>query len=338
MIRAHDEATVPNHFVPALVSISLRFRIGPERLFAHARIDLTAARAPGARFSVEEVERLVDAFIELTRLPHLGLLIGELIDAESLGVFGQLVATSASSKHAIDTFSRFKRLLHPLFDLTVDSDHEHDILCYASSDGTPIGDKPYYAEALLSTLVALRRHFLGVTGAPVLVTFRHRQPAYVAEYARVFGCPITFGAEHDTLRYPRADMQAPMLGTSPGYHTMLRDQAEDELARREPLVIAQVRRVIHARLAEPNLSLGDVAKQLAMSARTLQRRLSDADVSFRLLRDRARHQEARRLLARREMTSEQVALALGYTDRSNFVRAFERWQGESPTVFRAKQV
>jgi AraC-like DNA-binding protein len=332
----HAEITVPNHFVPALVSISLRFRIGPERLFLCAGIDLTAARAPGAHFSVAEVERLVEALIELTATPQLGLLVGELIDPASLGVLGQLVATSASSQHAITTFSQFKQLLHPLFDLTVHTVGDHDVLAYASNDTTPIGDKPYYAEALLSTVVSLRRHFLGISGAPTEATFRHPKPSYLGEYERVFGCPIHFGRELDTLSFSHADVTAPMLGTSPGYHTMLRSQAEDELARSEPLVVAQVRRVIHGRLAEPDLSLADAAKQLAMSARTLQRRLGEAQVSFRQLRDQARHQEARRLLARRDLNSEQVALALGYTDRSNFVRAFERWEGTGPRGFRSR--
>lgn len=334
MNRALSEITVPNHFVPALVSISLRFRVGPERLFAHAGIDLTAARAPGAHFSVAEVERLVEALIELSATPHLGLLVGELIDPASLGVLGQLVATSASSQHAIVTFSQFKRLLHPLFDLAVHTEGGQDLLVYSSNDSTPIGDKPYYAEALLSTVVSLRRHFLGVSSTPTAATFRHARPTYVAEYQRVFGCPIRFDQARDAVSYTHADVTAPMLGTSPGYHSMLRAQAEDELARSEPLIVAQVRRVIHSRLAEPNLSLADAAKQLAMSARTLQRRLNEAHVSFRQLRDQARHQEARRLLSRRDLNSEQVALALGYTDRSNFVRAFERWEGTGPRAFR----
>jgi AraC-like DNA-binding protein len=181
----------------------------------------------------------------------------------------------------------------------------------------------------------LRNHFLDVSTGPVLACFRHDRPSYAPQYQRVFGCPVEFNCEHDEVRFASGDIHAPMLGTSPGYHAMLRSQAEDELARDEPLILAQVRRVIVGRLAESELSIADAAKQLAMSERTLQRRLSEARVSFRELRDQVRHREAKRLLSRRDMNVEQVASALGYTDRSNFVRAFERWEGKSPSSYRA---
>jgi AraC-like DNA-binding protein len=329
-------ASVPNHFVPALGSIAVRFRISPEHLFTRAGFDLTSARAPGSVFSVLEVERLVDALIELTGIAHLGLLLGTVVEPSTLGLFGQLVVTAPTPRESIATFSRFKYLLHPLFDLRIEQTAEHDVVRYVSSDTMPIGDKPYYAEALLSTVVTLCRIVGAAAGTPRFVTFRHARPAYAAEYTRLFRCDVRFGAEHDTLVAPHTDLDTPSLASSPRYHLLLRAQAEDELARNEPLVVAQLRRVILARLGTPELSLAEVAKQLAMSARTLQRQLGAVGMSYHQLRDRVRHHEARRLLDRPGLTIEQVAAQLGYTDRSNFTRAFARWEGRSPRSYRRR--
>jgi AraC-like DNA-binding protein len=331
------EPTVPNRFVPALVSLALRFKLGPERLFSRANIDLSAARAPGARFSVREVERLVDAFVAETKLPQLALLLGEHLDPESIGLFGQLVTTSATPREALATFSDFKLLLHPAFDLRCEEQGDDVIVRYASNDGSPIGDRPYYAEALLAAVVTLSSHFLGRALKTRAATFRHAAPAYADEYRRVFGCEIAWNSPSDSVTFPAGFLDAPLLSHSAAYHRTLRAQAQTELSRSSALAPAQVRRVIHSRVAEPELSLEDVAKTLALSARTLQRRLRDAGVGFRELRDYVRHERARELLAGSDLTVDAVASALGYTDRSNFVRAFARWQGQSPSAFRAGQ-
>ncbi len=327
--------TVPNHFVPALVSLALRFELPPEQLFRRAGIDLDAARARGAGFSVAEVERLVDAFMGATKLPELALLLGEHIDPDSLGLFGQLVATSQTPRQAVAVFAAFKYLLHPSFDLRIEETEGMAILRYASNDATPIGEKPYYAETLLSAVVSLGRHFLGEKSTPHRATFRHARPAYASVYERIFRCPISFGAPCDALHYTAILLDRSLLGRSDAYHRTLRAQARDDLQPFQQLPIVEVRRLLHARIADPDLGIGDIARALGTSPRSLQRRLGEAGVSFRELRDEVRYQRAREALARGDMTIDQIAVGLGYRDRANFVRAFSRWAGQSPSRFRA---
>jgi len=328
-------ATVPNRFVPALVSLALRFELPPERLFRRAGIDLDAARARGAGFSVTEVERLVDAFMGATKLPELALLLGEHIDPDSLGLFGQLVATSRTPRDAVAIFADFKYLLHPSFDLRIEEADGAAILRYASNDTTPIGDRSYYAEALLSAVVSLGRHFIGENTTPASATFRHPRPSYRPVYDRIFRCPISFDDSYDALYYPATLLDRSLLGRSDAYHRTLRAQAEEDLRSFQHLPLVEVRRVLHARIADPELGIGEIARVLGASARTLQRRLREAGVSFRELRDEVRYQRARETLLRGDATIDQIALDLGYRDRSNFVRAFTRWAGRSPSQFRA---
>jgi len=322
--------------VPALVSFALRFQLQPEKLFRRAGIDLTAARAEGAGFSIQEVERLVEALMAATQLPEIALLLGERIDPESLGLFGQLIATSKTPRDAMATFSDFKYLLHPAFDVRLEQDDGTAVVRFASNDATPVGAKPYYAEALLSCMASLSAHFLPVRPKIERVTFRHARPSYVAVYQRIFQCPIEFDSAYDSLRYPLDLFEAKLLGHSAPYHRRLRAQAEVELRATQRLPIAQVRRVLHARIAEPDLDLADVARVLGLSARTLQRRLAEGGESFRDLHDEVRFQRARELLLG-GATTDDVAGALGYRDRANFVRAFTRWAGQSPSHFRTER-
>lgn len=329
------DPTVPNNFVPALVSLALRFQLRPEQLFRRAGIDLDAVRATGAGFSVREVERLVEVLMSESGVPEVALLLGEKIDPQSLGLFGQLIATSSSPREAMSTFADFKLLLHPSFDLRVEEGESFDVARYASNDEVPIGDKAYYAEALLASVMSLGEHFLGDRATPRKATFRHAAPAYVDVYHRIFRCPIAFGEPYDALFYPKGLLDRSMLGKSDAYHRTLRAQAEGALGALGQFPVAQVRRVLHTRIADPDLDVADVARVLGVSARTLQRRLGEGPQSFRALRDEVRFQRAKEGLRLGDANIDEIAIALGYRDRSNFVRAFTRWAGQSPSQFRA---
>ena len=80
----------------------------------------------------------------------------------------------------------------------------------------------------------------------------------------------------------------------------------------------------------------EVASELAMSERTLARRLSDREYTFSGLVDEVRGQLAKEYLRQSRFSVTDVAFLLGFSDQSNFARAFKRWTDESPTEFRSR--
>jgi AraC-like DNA-binding protein len=81
-------------------------------------------------------------------------------------------------------------------------------------------------------------------------------------------------------------------------------------------------------------ALEDVAEHLQISTRTLRRQLAAEGVRFQQLQDSLRHRRALELLRRNELTIDEIADALGYSDPSNFGRAFRKWEGLSPSAWR----
>jgi AraC-like DNA-binding protein len=320
------EQTVPNHFLPSIVSFVLRHGAAPDAPFARIGRSLSSAREPGASFSTREVEQLYDELARELGMPDLALQIGREVDPERLGLYGLLLSTSSTPRASFAAFSEFKALLHPLLDLSVSEQGGRTYLRYLAQDGGPIGDKPCYAEALLSSLHSASSLYYGSDAPPLYASFRHPKPSYVASYERLFRCPIRFAQRVDELCYEGSFLDLPWHGASAS-HQALRRQAERELS-----LVRRVERVMFARLSQ-ELDVDVVARALAMSARNLQRGLSAEGTSFRAVRDRVRHRHARTLLEQGQ-TTEAVARALGYRDRSNFVRAFERWAGVSPSEHR----
>jgi AraC-like DNA-binding protein len=122
----------------------------------------------------------------------------------------------------------------------------------------------------------------------------------------------------------------------PVLRQMLEIQANEILARlpaRTGLAF-DVQRELARRVAKDDTRLEAVARQLAISARTLQRRLAAEGVSYQELLEDARKEAAGRSISESTIAICEVAYLVGYSEPAPFHRAFKRWYGMSPEVFR----
>jgi AraC-like DNA-binding protein len=155
------------------------------------------------------------------------------------------------------------------------------------------------------------------------------------DYRETFGCPVFFEQSENKLVFDATLLSArPDLGNEVTYATVSRlcDELMDELQLRTG-VAGKVREALLVNLARPT-SLDAVARYLKMSSRTLRRRLSEENASFRELLDDLRMQVAIKYLRDTDLTTEAVADALGFSDASNFRHAFRRWTKAAPQDFR----
>jgi AraC-like DNA-binding protein len=102
-------------------------------------------------------------------------------------------------------------------------------------------------------------------------------------------------------------------------------------------VAFDVRRALVPRLAGGDTRIEAVARALATSARSLQRRLTAAGITYRHLLDVARKEEAERYLSDSRLSVGEVAYLLGFSEPAAFNRAFRRWRNEKPQAFRQRQ-
>jgi AraC-like DNA-binding protein len=134
-------------------------------------------------------------------------------------------------------------------------------------------------------------------------------------------------------------MALPLRRGDPPLRRWLERQAEDLLAHqpRSDDVRDQVRRILAAQSTAGDLRVGTVARRLATTPRTLQRRLAAAGTSFEALCDDTRRQAADGYLADTTLSLAEVAYLLGYSEPAAFHRAFRRWHpGTTPLEFRSR--
>jgi AraC-like DNA-binding protein len=153
---------------------------------------------------------------------------------------------------------------------------------------------------------------------------------------RHFGCALVFDAAVDRLVLDRAELARLFRAqNSEAWELLLPalDAAVDERLRSRSLV-DDVRAALRRRLTGEQFTIEQVAGDVRLTPRTLQRRLVDASTSYQALLDEVRRDTARRLLSATDLGIGEIAFLLGYTELNSFSRAFRGWEGTTPLRWR----
>lgn len=181
------------------------------------------------------------------------------------------------------------------------------------------------------------RHLLGQDWRPAGVRLQHARPRALENFHRLFGEAIEFGDEPTAIKTDRESLDRPVLRANSkllrelerGAAAIISSPAGQDFLQRASVVVS-------GKLAHGIPTIDEVARALAMSRRTLQRRLSDNKTGFRDLVDMVQSNMARHLLMETELPLIEIALLLGFSEASSFSRAARQWLGEPPVEFRQK--
>jgi AraC-like DNA-binding protein len=191
------------------------------------------------------------------------------------------------------------------------------------------------------------RSLLGVEFLPREITFRHAAPVdhpsmsaaeQLARYQAVFKCPVRFSCPETGVLISDADLALPMRGADQTLLAVLDGHAKELIEKLPARTLdSQVRSYLAKALSSGgDSSLEAIAKELAMSERTLQRRLQDEGLSLREMVDELRQELAQRMVTHTSLTNAEMSFLLGFAEAPAFLRAFKRWTGTTPGELRGR--
>jgi AraC-like DNA-binding protein len=186
----------------------------------------------------------------------------------------------------------------------------------------------------LAFFVSFGRRMAEAPVSPIELRLRPASPPHVAEYERVFACPVRLGQPADELEFPSSALDVPLLGASPEVHAVLVSAADRHLDERSDRIVVRARAVVEALLPEGPPALSEVARRLAMSGRSLQRRLQEEGTSFLDLVDDTRRALSYRYVESGSLAAAEISFLVGFSHLNSFYRAFRRWTGASPETYR----
>jgi AraC-like DNA-binding protein len=168
-------------------------------------------------------------------------------------------------------------------------------------------------------------------------SFTH-QPEDVPDLEQLLGCPVRPVASWAGMALSSEAWHTSLVRRDPVLRRVLEGQADaiaPGLAAVSDIVI-EVRRALAVRLPRGDTEIDDVARDLHMSTRTLQRRLFSAWLSYQELLDAVRRETAEKVMADASLSISEIAYLVGYSEPAAFHRAFRRWTGATPQAFRQR--
>jgi len=153
-----------------------------------------------------------------------------------------------------------------------------------------------------------------------------------------FGCRVRFKSPRNALVFRNDDLDRPFVTQNEELLKAIGAQLEAELQDRNtgPGVGDQVKHTLKRSLAGKRPTLQQVARELCTSTRTLQRRLTDAKMTFQQLVEETRRELAHHYLRHSAVELNEAAFLLGYEDANSFFRAFQGWEGTTPGEWRTR--
>lgn len=330
-MKSHRYSTLSSYGV-AVAQALASYDLASEVLFLQSGLDPEVMKNPNARYPDDALLRLLRAAVEASGDEAFGLRLARCTAPTTLHALGFSLLASETLLAALQRLVRYYRIVADgvTFNLEQDRREYHCIVSFAT------GADPVRVDALAALLVDLGRRLIGPGFVPRAIELERVHPDRPQAHAERLGVAPTFGAEGTRLVLERAEIEA-VLPTGNAELAYQNDKiVADYLARFDAARLSErVRAIFTERLVTGKFSEEQIADQLNLSLRSLQRRLREEQTSYQQLLDETRLELALQYINRTRLSVAQIAPLLGFSDSSNFNRAFKRWLGISPSRYRA---
>jgi AraC-like DNA-binding protein len=302
----------------------------PDQILRRFGIERSAFSEPEGFIPSSLFAGVLEEAAQATADDCFGLHFGENYNPRNIGPLVYVVLNSPTIRAGIENFERYLHVYNEAAKWFFTSEGNRGYIRYLLTD-LGINSLRHSNEHGMTIAFNTLRMMVGSEWAPMEVQFAHEAPEQTSEHLRIFHAPVSFGCKTNAIVIDRQFVEREVPAADQRLYQILKrylDQVLSEMPREDSL-LASVRRATAETMRDGDLKLARVAKQMAMSARTLQRQLKERGVDFKQLTDATR-------LKDRKNTLTEVAFLLGYSELSAFNRAFKRWTGSTPLDYRRR--
>jgi AraC-like DNA-binding protein len=326
-----------------------RFRVSStlarklEELGLSPKTVLRQAGLPRGLFKLERILVNTEEFFALHRGiaeasndPAIGLKLGTEERVERYDPVKLAALSARSFRDAVERLSRYKQLTCPEEIRLVERGNECAVqfLWLLAHEQEP----SLLVDVCFAWIVALAQRGTGRPLTAKRVEFQ-RALTHREMYESHFRCPVKFKARQNALIFSKSDIELPFVTYNADLLATFAPQLEVELTEQlaQKSFAEQAKGILKQVLAGQRPGIQDLARELHLSTRTLQRRLTETGITFQRLLDEARRELARHYLLHSSRELNETAYLLGYEDANSFFRAFHQWEGTSPGQWRLLQ-
>jgi AraC-like DNA-binding protein len=284
--------------------------------------------------TAQQLDTISTNAIEIGKDRQLGLLVGASMDIPSHGIFGYAIITSTTIGDPLKLMVRYNKALLPSLDVkTLSRQSRVEVLIKAPH--LPDDLERFYIELLYAGIMRSGNTLIPKGRVSVHVEFDYDAQYDKTPYQKLFGSKVKFNSIRSELSFDEASLNMGIVTANPVARDIFRRECDRLLSRdtHRGMVSERVQEVLLKSGTEFPTSI-IVANQLHMSESTLQRRLAKEGYKFQQLLDQVRNKLAHEYLTSTQLTINEIAAVLGFSDAANFRRSFKRWSNKTPTIFR----
>lgn len=330
------KAAVPIVYGNLILTLAAARGGNREAMLAGLNIPESLWENPDARLSLVQAGQLLYRGLKLD--PALGYEIGLSSNLTTHGFIGFGMMSNPTAQQAIAFGAKFLQLRLPNLSLRLFIEQKQAVIEVAETVSLGAVRECMFDLFLVGIARIAKQMRVGtsMTQTDIELWFDYPEPAYYAAYRKRLP-PARFSMNANQLRFPASYLELPLVAADSATAQLVAQQCERELTLLgySGDFLARVRALlVNEKNGYPDL--GTAAKKLHISSRTLKRRLQERGLSFQVLLDEARKRDSMRLLEDASLSMEQIATRVGYNDPANFTRAFRKWTGLAPSLFRAR--
>ena len=266
-----------------------------------------------------------------------GLHLTTTIDPKQAGLLGYVFLNSATLGDALANLVRYFRVLTDALEFDLEAGPKEVVMASRVIDPL-VQDRRQLVECELGLLYRFCQLITGREIALRRVEFQHAPSKEAPTIRQIFRAPARYHQEKNAIAFDAGHLDLPVEAADSELLKILKRHCELILGARPEIgdLAFEVRQLIANQLPSGQPRVDAIARELGMTARTLNRRLAADGVNYKGLLDEVRHKLALQYLKDRQISSKQIAYLLGYSEVSAFYHAFRRWADASPHQHRLK--
>jgi len=308
-------------------------------ILGNVNLTVDEVHSPKSRISLAELMTACKNAIRLSNDPHLPYRIGTSIHISAYGMYGFAILCCPDFRKAMAFAELYHALAAPL--ATIEFTEEDGLASWVIDPNARAAADPqlyrFITEMQIGIHISLMRDVMGAAFIPDRINLAYPEAHDFGLAADQIGCRLSFASRTNQIMFRSAWLdQVASLGNKTTFPAVvaLCDDLLNDLESRIGIA-GTIRAHLLRNITNPP-TLAAIAKLLEVSDRSLRRQLRERGISFRGLLDELRMQIALKYLRTTKLANEDIALALGFSDATNFRRAFRRWTNKSPSEIRAK--
>jgi len=310
--------------------------LSPDTVLRQAALPMGLFNQDKILVSTEEFFALYRGIAESSSDPGFGLKLGTEERVERYDPIKIAALSARSFRDAVERLSRYKQLTCPEEIRLVERGNECAVqfVWLLAHEKEP----PLLVDVCFAWIVSIGRRGTGRPLNPKRVELE-RASTHREMYEAHFHSPVKFKASQNALVFSKADMDLPFVTYNAELLAIVAPQLEAELTQQlaQKTFSEQAKAILKRLLAGQRPGIQDLARELHLSTRTLQRRLTGQGITFQRLLEETRRELARHYLLHASLELNETAYLLGYEDANSFFRAFHHWEGTSPGQWRVLQ-